>query len=320
MSSSVTLAMNDHSPTRHGAAAPSVATQSAAAPLRAPGALKLLLEARAPLELAASLAAAPWLARLPRGDGHPVLVLPGLGANDLSTLPLRRFLKRLGYQAHGWHQGFNLGPRDGVLDGLTRRLSDLAAQHGQPLSLIGWSLGGIYARELAKAAPTLARSVITLGTPFAGHPHATNAWRFYELVSRQRAHDPEQLRQIRQAPACPTTSIYSKSDGIVAWQCSLNDGAGHTENIEVGASHIGMGLNPLVLYAVADRLAQPPGQWRRFSIDGARRWFFKLGQPLSPDAAAAAAATAAPARRQRRGSAAAPASAGRASPANVTAV
>jgi pimeloyl-ACP methyl ester carboxylesterase len=242
----------------------------------APGPWQLMLEARAPWELAALLAATPWLNQLPRGDGHPVIVFPGLGASDASTLPLRQFLRQRGYTPYAWQQGFNFGPRHGVLDAARERVRHIAERHGEAVSLVGWSLGGIYAREIAKEQPALARCVVTLGSPFAGHPRATNAWRFYELVSGQAVHsDEELLAQIRQPPACPTTSVYSRTDGIVAWQCSLNPSAPHTENIEVHASHVGMGLNPLALYVVADRLAQPVGGWQPFDVKGARRWFFK---------------------------------------------
>lgn len=244
--------------------------------VNAPGPWLMMLEARAPWEYMAMLAAAPWLSRLPGGDGHPVLVFPGLGASDITTLPLRNFLRQRGYTPYPWKQGFNFGPKQGVLDACREQLQQLAARHREKVSLIGWSLGGLYARELAKEQPDHARCVITLGTPFSGHPRATNAWRFFEMVSGQNTHDPEVIAQIRGTPRCPTTSIYSKTDGVVAWQCSLNPDQPHAENIEVHASHIGMGMNPLALYAIADRLAQDPAHWRRFDVKGARRWFYKL--------------------------------------------
>jgi len=242
----------------------------------APGPWLMMLEARAPWEYMAMLAAAPWLGRLPTGDGHPVIVFPGLGASDITTLPLRNFLRERGYTPYPWKQGFNFGPKHGVLEACREQLQHVAVRHREKVSLIGWSLGGLYARELAKEQPDHARCVITLGTPFIGHPRATNAWRFYEMVSGQSTHDEALIEQIRGAPPCPTTSIYSKTDGVVAWQCSLNPDEPHTENIEVHASHIGMGMNPLALYAIADRLAQDPQHWRRFDVKGARRWFYKL--------------------------------------------
>lgn len=245
----------------------------------APGPLLMMMEARAPLEYAAMLAASPLLSRLPAGDGHPVIVFPGLGATDFTTQPLRNFLRDRGYTPYPWDQGFNFGPRNGVLDGCRRQVREMSQRHGQRASLIGWSLGGIYAREIAKEQPADVRCVVTLGTPFAGHPRATNAWRFYEMVSGHSTHDPDLTAQLKNPPPCPTTSIYSKSDGVVSWQCSLNPRAPLAENIEVHASHIGMGMNPLALYAIADRLAQDPAHWKRFDAQGARRWFYKTSQP-----------------------------------------
>jgi pimeloyl-ACP methyl ester carboxylesterase len=239
----------------------------------------MVLEGRAPIEFFSLVAALPWLARLPRGDGHPVLVFPGMAAGDITTLPLRRFLSSLGYVTHAWGQGLNFGPRSGVLERSSDDIRALADKHGQPVSLIGWSLGGVYARELAKRQPALTRCVITLGTPFTGHPKATNAWRLYELLSRSKVGDSRLMAEIRHPPPVPTTSIYSRSDGIVSWRCSLNDPGPLAENIEVPASHVGMGANPLALFAVADRLAQPIGQWRRFDVSGARRFFFRTALP-----------------------------------------
>ena len=249
------------------------------AALRPPGLRLMLREGRAPWEYAALLAARPWLSRLPAGDPHPVIVFPGLGASDITTAPMRRLLRARGYAAYPWAQGFNLGPRDGVVAACEALVRETARRHGEPVSLVGWSLGGLFARELAKAMPERVRCVITLGSPFSGHPRATNAWRLFEWVSgTSSALDAELVARLHEAPPVPTTSIYSRRDGVVAWRCSLNHDLPHTENIEVpAASHLGMGLNPLVLYVIADRLAQQPHAWRRFEADGARRWFFRTG-------------------------------------------
>ena len=246
--------------------------RSTADKLKAPGYLRLALEWRAPFELGASLASMPVLMSAPTGDGHPVLVFPGLAASDMSTGVLRRYLRDRGYGAHKWMQGRNLGPRPGVLAGCRARVLDLQKRYGRKVSLIGWSLGGIYARETAKIVPEAVRSVITLGTPFTGHPKATNAWRVYEMASGERvAEHGRDWPDLGKAPPAPTTSIYSRTDGIVAWQCSVQEPGGLTENIEVSAaSHVGLGVNPAVLYAVADRLAQPEGAWRPFDRSGLR--------------------------------------------------
>ncbi len=249
-----------------------------AAAIQAPGALLLALEGRAPWEFAASIAATPWLRRLPKGDGHRVLVLPGLAANDLTTLPMRTFLKDRGYQPAPWEQGLNLGPRAGVLDALRARVRELFERDGRPISLVGWSLGGVYAREIAKEMPELVRCVVTLGSPFSGPPQATNAWWLFQRVSGHAEPDASMQAALRVAPTVPTTSIYSRTDGIVAWQCSLNPPGPLTENIELHASHIGLGLNPLAMVAIADRLAQDPAHWRPFDTGGLRGLFFKTGR------------------------------------------
>jgi pimeloyl-ACP methyl ester carboxylesterase len=242
--------------------------------LEAPGALLLALEARVLWEFAAAVVTFPWLRNGPKGDGHSVMVFPGLAAPDLSTMPLRTFLSQREYDTHGWSQRFNLGPRKGVLEASLERVRKLRQRSGRKVSLVGWSLGGIYAREIAKLIPDDVRCVVTLGTPFTGTPRATNAWRIYELASGQPLPDPGLLERVSEGPPVPTTSIYSRSDGIVSWQCSVQKRGRQAENIEVTASHIGLGLHPASWYAVADRLAQPEGKWRPFHREGWRDLFF----------------------------------------------
>lgn len=243
-------------------------------PVRPPSKLLLLLEGRALWELGAYYAWRPALGLVPEGDGHPVLVLPGLGANDRSTRPLRAYLKRQGYAAHGWLQGRNLGGA-GLEQGLLQRLRELRRRYARKVSLIGWSLGGLYARELAKAAPEDVRLVITLGSPFTGHPKASNSWRVYELLSGRKAAASRAERQLSQPPPVPTTSIFSRSDGVVSWRCCVQEPAPHTENIEIEGSHLGLGHNPLAVYAIADRLAQAEGAWRSFERSRWRRLLYR---------------------------------------------
>ncbi|HEY1103577.1 MAG TPA: alpha/beta fold hydrolase [Burkholderiaceae bacterium] len=248
-------------------AAPSPAAAQGLADVPAPGACLLALEFRAFWEFGAVLPSWPVLQRAPKGDGHAVLVFPGLSANDSTTIPLRRYLDSLGYTTRGWEQGFNFGPRPGVLEAAVRMVQQACDISGKPVSLVGWSLGGIYARELAKLMPDMVRGVVTLGTPFAGSPRSTNAWRLYELTSGRDSHREAEQRDLPIAPPVPTTSIYSRTDGIVAWQGSLQAPSRtnpHTENVEVLASHFGIGLNPSAWWVVADRLAQQPGQWKPF--------------------------------------------------------
>jgi pimeloyl-ACP methyl ester carboxylesterase len=235
----------------------------------------MLAEARGLFELNSSLLLTPLLLRAPRGDGHPVLALPGFLASDISMAPMRRYLKELGYDAHAWNMGRNLGgiaAKRGALRDLVRRIHEST---GRKVSLVGWSLGGIYARETAKRVADSVRCVITLGAPFAGHPRATNAWRLYEFLSGDRVDGARDWDQVKRAPPVPTTSIYSRTDGIVAWQCSVEQPGPQAENIEVEASHVGLVVNPAVLYAIADRLAQPEGRWRPFARTGLRRLIYR---------------------------------------------
>ncbi len=208
----------------------------------------------------------------PRGDGHPVLVLPGFSASDVSTAPLRSFLRRQGYASFGWAQGRNRGPRPGVELAMLRRLEHLYWRTGRKVSLVGWSLGGIYARELARQRPEMVRLVVTLGSPFAS-ARSTNVDRLFEAVSGLSIDelDADFLRRMREAPPVPSTAIYSTSDGIAHWEACVDAHEdATTENVRVPGSHCGLGHNPLAVYVIADRLAQPEGRWRRFDLSGWR--------------------------------------------------
>ncbi len=218
-------------------------------------------EARAIPELAVfMLTVGPLLAGLARGDSHAVLVVPGLGGSDTSTGPLRWFLGQLGYRSHGWGLGPNIGFGRHVSDGLDELLA--AKREAGPVSLVGWSLGGLHAIDLARRRPDAVRSIITLGSPVAAH---------------------------RPPPAAiPTTSIYSRTDGIVPWRASLLSPRANRENVEVVGSHLGLGHNPAAIVVVADRLAQQPGDWQPYtSRPWARPFGIAAGRPVgSPDGAA----------------------------------
>ena len=246
----------------------SVAAQTLSPPSRT----LMFLEGRAISELGAFLGALPLLSLAPKGDGHPVLVLPGLVASDTSTRPLRSFLKSRGYAVSGWRQGRNLGLRHGVQNAMVDLVQELNDTHGRKVSLVGWSLGGLYARQLAKMLPDRVRGVITLGSPFAAGPKATNAWRVYEMASGHSA-DEEDARfgELAGTPPVPTTAIFSRTDGICAWQGCMEQTTATSESIEVESSHCGMGHHPAVVYAVADRLAQAEGEWSPFDRSGWRR-------------------------------------------------
>jgi len=233
-----------------------------------PSPLLTVFEGRAWLELASVVPALPILDRAPTGDGHPVLVIPGWLAGDISTRTLRWFLRGRGYHVHGWRLGRNVGATETIVEGLGKRFHALRARHRRRLSIVGWSLGGIYARELARRFPDDVRQVITLGSPFAD-PSATIPARLYRALlggprdGRPRLADPLPV---------PATSIYSRSDGVVAWRSCLDTPGPQRENIEVWSSHCGLGHHPAALLVIADRLAQAEGAWRPFVPRSWQRW------------------------------------------------
>jgi pimeloyl-ACP methyl ester carboxylesterase len=239
-------------------------------PIAPPSAALLALEGRAWLELAALMPTMPLLRTALCGDGQPVLVLPGWLASDRSTQALRWFLRDRGYRAHGWGLGRNLGPTDEVRAGLATRLAGLRQRYGRTVSIVGWSLGGIYARELARRFPGDVRQVVTLASPFRD-VSATSVARFRPAQPRPSA---DVIARLRSPVPVPSTSIYSRSDGVVAWQSCLDDEGPRRENVEVGSSHCGMGHHPGVLLVLADRLAQPEGAWRPFAPSGWSCWPF----------------------------------------------
>ena len=238
--------------------------------LKAPSLFLMLAEARSLFELNSSLWLSPLLLRAPKGDGHPVLALPGFLASDLSMAPMRRYLRELGYDTHAWNMGRNLGGVASKRSALRELLQRIHETTGGKVSIVGWSLGGIYARDLALQLPDLVRSVITLGSPFTSDVRATNATRLYEALSGEGIDDnPEIQKAIAGDLPVPATSIYSRTDGIVNWHtCHLNP-SDKAENIEVYlASHVGLGVNPAALWAVADRLAQAESEFKQFDRSG----------------------------------------------------
>ena len=238
--------------------------------LRPPGLGLLLAEVRGIFEFNTSLLLSPLLMRAPKGDGHPVLTLPGFLASDLSMAPMRRYLKELGYDAYAWKMGRNVGGVSRMRAALRDRLAEIHASTGRKVSVVGWSLGGVYARDLALQAQDQVRCVVTLGSPFASDVRATNVTRLYEAMSGEAVADDSELRKaIAGDLPVPATSIYSRSDGIVNWRTCLLRPSDTAENIEVHlASHTGLGVNAAALWAVADRLAQAEGQFSQFDRSG----------------------------------------------------
>jgi len=223
---------------------------------------------RAVASFGALAAGLPLLRLAPRGDAHPVLVLPGLMAGDLSTGTLRRWLRGLGYPVVGWELGRNRGPTPEVVDGLPALVERLAREHGTAVSIVGQSLGGIFARRLAMRSPHQVRQVITLGSPFApagrdaGDTPAARLYRsFAPMHAANRIHS---ARGVGRSLPVPSTSVYSRWDGVVDWRACLQPVTATSENVGVRAAHLGMGHDPAVLWVVADRLAQSRDGWRPF--------------------------------------------------------
>lgn len=242
-----------------------------------PHALLSLTEAhRAAVEIFSLALTQRQLRKLsPVGDGHPVMVLPGFFGADGYNAALRRFLTKLGYQVYGWGMGRNLGPRDGVLEGLEARLQELYERHDAPVSLVGHSLGGIFARELGRQHPALVRQIISLGSPFGeGRMTGSLPARLFAALN-----PPDELpvdqSGLAEAPPVPTTAIYSKGDGIVNWETThQQQGHEQTQSIQVRGSHCGMTLNPTIWYLLAQVLAVQPQDWQRFTPEGLARFAY----------------------------------------------
>ncbi|MEM9513715.1 MAG: alpha/beta hydrolase [Actinomycetota bacterium] len=249
----------------------------------------LALEQRAPFEFGAFLASSPLLRMIGRGDEHPVLVLPGFTASDASTRPLRDVLRSQGYWAHRWRLGRNLGPTVEIIEGMRARVVELSDRHQRPVSIVGWSLGGIYARALARGMPDRVRLVITLGSPFRMRPaDRSNASGLYTRLRELHIEPPaELLVPEEELPplSVPSSAIYSRTDGIVDWRACIDAPGPHRENIEVRGAHYGLGFNPAVVYAISDRLAQGPDDWRPFEAPVWLRAAFPRPAYWSPSAA-----------------------------------
>ena len=224
-----------------------------------------LLPARAPsrrlylaelLELP-GLLAAPILPPVPIevGNGDAVMVLPGFLASDLSTIRLRRSLRAAGYAAEGWGLGLNLGARAELIERLADRVRAVAAQSGRPVVLIGWSLGGIYAREVAKLAPEATRLVMTLGSPFSGDLRANNAWRLYELVNDHRVDAPPFEADVAAKPPVRTIALWSARDGIIPPACAAGQPGERNAAIEVDCRHLGFAWARSGIAAIGQVLA-----------------------------------------------------------------
>lgn len=235
--------------------------------LRAPSLRLRALENLAVLEAYTAVPTLPLLTLAGRGDGHPVLVLPGFTSSDSATWYLRAVLRTKGHNVHGWGLGANVGPHPRVVRGIQRRLLRLTEAHGRPASIVGWSLGGVYARELARAYPELVRTVVTLASPFRlrDEDRSSAEALYRSLAPRLDPFDGRRSAEHERDPLpVPTTSVYTRSDGVVRWHACIDEVGPTTENVEVRGTHSGLGVNASALLVVADRLAQPEGTWTPF--------------------------------------------------------
>lgn len=244
-----------------------------------------LLELRAPLEAITLLSAMRLLKKAPIGDGQPVLVIPGFMTGDGATYILRRYLNKQGFVAYPWEQGRNPGLRHDFYLNLEEKVQQLYNRHGRPVSIVGWSLGGLYARVLGHRLPDKVRQVITLGSPFALDSSVSTddvgisgpVLRLYERLNPNLYQDPLATGEPvwEEPPPVPSSAIYSESDGIASWRYCIDDSAERAENIRIFGSHTGLTHNPLALYVIAERLAQPERFWRPFQPQGLQKALFR---------------------------------------------
>ena len=245
--------------------------------IRRPSLFWLFTESgRAMTEYGASLPYRKLLKHAKRGDGHPILVIPGFMSTDLSTAPMRDFMEQLGYNTYGWEQGRNYAAIE-LIDVLSHRLEEIFKENEQKVSLIGWSMGGIYARQIAKRNPEYVRQIITMGSPFAGITEPNNVSWIYNLLTWSRVEnvDPWLISDLPKPAPVPTTAIYSKQDGIVPWKvCKEQETDEWHQNVQVRGSHLGLGFNPAVLAILADRLQYDQDSWEPFKAGFLKQLLF----------------------------------------------
>lgn len=223
---------------------------------QAPGNETLVNELLSWMEFPRLFLSTPTLFDVPEGNGRPVLVMPGFGAGDLSTLPLRRYLALINYRVSGWQQGSNTGEVLELLEAMKSLTLEEADRHSEKIDLVGWSLGGYIAREVARELPDQVNSVITLGSPVVGGPKYTRVAPFFAA----RGMDLDDIERDVDARydialQVPVTAIFSKRDGVVSWAACIDCVSDGVEHVEVNASHLGLGYSADVYRIVAKRLA-----------------------------------------------------------------
>lgn len=255
-----------------------------------------IFELRALLEAATIPCALPWLLNVPKGDGHPVVLVPGFMAGEMAMGLLELYLRNRGYQVSTWGFGRNIGFHSKHAKALEQKIRYLHYKTGRKVSLVGWSLGGIFSIFAANRAPECVRGVITLGSPIyidVNDDRHSRRWlkAFYRLAGHRMGIDllvnqvTHELRNLHERLPMPVSCLYGVADGMVTpTEVVFGSDAKHHEGIRVPASHVGMVANPMALWAIADRLAQPEDDWQPFSPGGASasafRWLTHARSPL----------------------------------------
>lgn len=188
------------------------------------------------------------------GDGRPVMILPGFMASDQTTSRLRRSLHAAGFDAHGWGLGRNKGIKADIFERLDERVEALGSD--APLTLVGWSLGGLIAREYAKFAPHRVAKVVTLGSPFSGDLRANNAWRIYEFVAGHKVDAPPVEAMLAEKPPVPTCAFWSSNDGVVAPGSACGQGHESDVQIELDCTHMAFVARPDAIRAIARAIVE----------------------------------------------------------------
>jgi pimeloyl-ACP methyl ester carboxylesterase len=173
-------------------------------------------------------------------EGPPALVIPGFVAHDRTTEPLRKALADAGWRVHGWDMGLNLGVRADTVERLRRRLDTIG--HHEPLLVVGWSLGGLFARELARAVPDRVRAVVTLGSPFSGDPKQNNVWRLYQLIAGHKVDEPP-IPRITDKPPVPQLALWSRKDGLIAPRSARGLEHERDKAVELDCTHMAFGIS-----------------------------------------------------------------------------
>lgn len=219
-----------------------------------PSLQQLLGNMSVPFDLARTRAQAPMLAQAMRGDGRHILLIPGLLASEQRMEPLRAVLSAAGYVAHGWGMGRNFGPKVDSLERIDQRVDAIRRQTGARVTLVGWSLGGLYAREYAKYATAKVGGVVTMGTPFSGDPRANHAWRLYQIISGFPVDRPPFACNREEKPPVPTVALWSRRDGVILPECAKGRAGERDKAIEVDCTHMGFAAAPEGIAAVGRAL------------------------------------------------------------------